>query len=85
VADLETEGRRVTQFLGLAWHEKQAGFYENSVERRLYSPTYHEVRQPVHSRSVGRWRNYQKYLEPILPALEPIAAPWDIRRARKWR
>src|SRR5262249_39934982 len=29
VARLEKEGRRVTEFLGLAWHDKQARFYEN--------------------------------------------------------
>ncbi len=71
VTDLESEGRRVTQFLGLQWHENQRMFFEGAKKRRLYSPTYHDVTQPVYSRSVARWRNYEKYLEPILPVLEP--------------
>jgi tetratricopeptide (TPR) repeat protein len=69
VADMEKEGRLVTGFLGLDWHGGQGRFHEKS--RRLYSPTYQDVTQPVYTRSVGRWRAYEKHLAPILPALEP--------------
>jgi len=71
VATLEKEGRRVTEFLGLAWDEGQARFYEKSRTKQLYSPTYQDVTRPVYSRSVARWRAYEKHLAPILPALEP--------------
>ena len=71
VADLQVEGRRVTEFLGLNWSEEQARFYEKSRKKQLYSPTYQDVTRPVYGRSVGRWRAYEKYLEPILPTLEP--------------
>jgi Flp pilus assembly protein TadD len=70
VADLEKEGRRVTQFLGLDWVEEQARFYEHGRKQRLFSPTYHQVTQPLNARPVGRWRRYEKYLAPILPLLE---------------
>jgi Flp pilus assembly protein TadD len=71
VADLEGEGRRVTQFLGLGWHEAQARFHEKSSKKQMYSPTYHDASQPVYSRSVARWHSYEKHLRPILPVLEP--------------
>ena len=71
VADLEKEGHRVTEFLGLAWDEAQARFYEKSQTKQLYSPTYQDVTRPVYSRSVARWRAYEKHLAPILPALAP--------------
>ena len=71
VADLEKEGRRVNEFLGLTWHEDQGRFYEKSRTKQLYSPTYQDVTRPVYSRSVARWRAYEKHLAPILPALEP--------------
>lgn len=71
VAGLEAEGRRVTEFLGLQWHEQQARFYEKSRAKQLYSPTYQDVTRPVYKRSVGRWQAYEKYLAPVLPALEP--------------
>jgi len=69
VADVEKEGRRATEFLGLDWHEEQKRFYQTN--RRLYSPTYHDVTRPVYTRSVGHWRAYEKHLAPILPLLEP--------------
>jgi hypothetical protein len=71
VADVEREGRRVTGFLGLAWDDQQSRFFEKSLRKQLYSPTYQDVTRPVYSRSVARWRAYAKHLEPILAALEP--------------
>jgi hypothetical protein len=29
------------------------------------------VKKPVYRGAMGRWRNYQKYLEPYLEKLEP--------------
>ncbi len=72
VLDLPGEGRRVTEFLGLTWHEGQARFYEKSASKQLYSPTYQDVTQPVYRRSLARWRAYEKHLAPILPQLEPF-------------
>jgi tetratricopeptide (TPR) repeat protein len=71
VANLQIEGRRVTEFLGLTWDEAQGRFYEKSRQKQLYSPTYQDVTRPVYKGSVARWRSYEKHLAPILPALEP--------------
>jgi tetratricopeptide (TPR) repeat protein len=71
IADVEKEGSKVTGFLGLSWHGQQVKFHEKSKRKQLYSPTYQDVTQPVYSRSVGRWRAYAKYLEPVQHALEP--------------
>ena len=71
VADLPAEGRRVAAFLGFEWDEVQTRFFEGSRAKHLYSPTYQDVTRPVYSKSVGRWRAYEKYLAPVLPVLEP--------------
>ncbi|HTB63300.1 MAG TPA: sulfotransferase, partial [Opitutales bacterium] len=71
VADMQKEGGRVTQFLGLEWHEGQARYYERNREKAVMSTNYSDVTQPVYKRSVGRWRAYERQLDPILPALEP--------------
>jgi tetratricopeptide (TPR) repeat protein len=71
VANLETEGRRVTEFLGLSWHQEQARFHEKSAKKQMYSPTYHDASQPVYARSVSRWRAYEKHLAAVQPILEP--------------
>jgi len=71
VADLEKEGRRVNEFLGLEWNQAQGRFHEKSSKKQMYSPTYRDASQPVYARSVARWRAYEKQLGPILPILEP--------------
>jgi hypothetical protein len=65
VADTETEGRRVTEFLGLTWHPAQASCHEAARARFVFSPTYSEVAKPVHNRAVGRWKHYAAALEPF--------------------
>jgi tetratricopeptide (TPR) repeat protein len=71
VANLEPEGRRVTEFLGLAWHPDQVRYYETARRKVLFAPTYHDVTQPVYKRAVGRWERYAKALEPIQSRLAP--------------
>jgi tetratricopeptide (TPR) repeat protein len=65
VAGTEAEGRRVTEFLGLAWHPAQARSDEAARARFVFSPTYNEVAKPVHNRAVGRWKHYAAALEPF--------------------
>jgi tetratricopeptide (TPR) repeat protein len=71
VADLEKEGKRVTEFLGLEWDPAQGQFHEKSSKKQMYSPTYRDASQPVYVRSVARWRSYEKHLGPVLSILEP--------------
>ena len=70
VGNLEAEGRRVTEFLGLPWHEDQGACHEAARRKLVFSPTYSEVAKPVHNRAIGRWRNYAAALEPLLPRLD---------------
>jgi tetratricopeptide (TPR) repeat protein len=72
VEDLETVARKTLDFLGLAWDARVLGFDEHARRKMVRSPTYADVTQPVYKRAVGRWRNYQKYLEPHLKKLEPF-------------
>jgi tetratricopeptide (TPR) repeat protein len=72
VEDLETVARRTLEFLGVSWDAKVLGFDEHARQKMVRSPTYADVTQPVYKRAVGRWRNYQKYLEPHMEKLEPF-------------
>jgi tetratricopeptide (TPR) repeat protein len=65
VNNLVEEGRRATEFLGLAWHPAQAHYHENARRKFLFAPTYHDVTQPVYRRAVGRWERYAEALEPL--------------------
>jgi Flp pilus assembly protein TadD len=62
VGGLEAEGRRVTEFVGLAWHEKQANYRESAGRKILHAPTYHDVAKPVYRSAMGRWEHYAEAL-----------------------
>jgi len=72
VNDLETVARRALGFLEVPWDERVLGFDEHARQKVVRSPTYAEVTKPVFKTAVGRWRHYQKYLEPHLAKLEPF-------------
>jgi tetratricopeptide (TPR) repeat protein len=72
VNDLEPVARKTLEFLDVPWNAKVLGFDEHARNKLVRSPTYADVTQPVYKRAVGRWRNYQKYLEPHLAKLEPF-------------
>lgn len=71
VSNLEPEGRRVTEFLGLPWHTNQAHHHTLAQPKFVFSPTYNAANQPVHTRAIGRWQNYSEALEPLQARLAP--------------
>jgi tetratricopeptide (TPR) repeat protein len=74
VRDQETISRQLLSALGLDWDPRVLKFDEHAREKLVRSPTYADVARPITNRAVGRWRNYQKYLEPCLPKLEKFVA-----------
>ena len=72
VNDLESVSRRVLGFLGVDWDERVLRFNEHAQNKVVRSPSSTEVTKPIFKTAVGRWRNYQKYLEPYLEKLEPF-------------
>jgi Flp pilus assembly protein TadD len=72
VADPPREMRRVLEFLGLDWDERVLRFHERSFSKGVRTPTYADVAQPIYTRSIGRWKNYARHLEPHLELLEPV-------------
>ncbi|MDB6023411.1 MAG: Sulfotransferase [Pedosphaera sp.] len=72
VEDLEGVSRRALEFLGVQWDECVLRFNEHARKKLVRSPTYADVAKPVTKGAVGRWRNYQKHLEPSLEALSPF-------------
>jgi hypothetical protein len=73
VADLEGQSRRLVDFLGLPWDPACLAFHQRSLG--VQTPSRWQVRQPVHTRSVGRWRNYDFALQPLLQVLRPETYP----------
>jgi tetratricopeptide (TPR) repeat protein len=67
VFDVEEQARRMLEFLDLPWDERCLRFYEN--QRRVATASEDQVRRPVYTSSVGRWKNYEKHLPELLAAL----------------
>ncbi|MDR3525921.1 MAG: sulfotransferase [Rhizomicrobium sp.] len=67
VADFEHEAKRIVEFCGLNWNAACLRFYEN--KRAVRTLSEFQVRRPLFSDSIGRWRAYQPWLGPLLDAL----------------
>ncbi|HWW02075.1 MAG TPA: sulfotransferase [Candidatus Acidoferrum sp.] len=72
VGDLEGVSRRVLGFLGLEWNPSVLRFDDHAKTKLLRCAIDEAVAKPIFKSSVGRWRHYQKYLEPCLEQLEPF-------------
>mgnify|MGYP001185219723 FL=1 len=67
VQDTEAQTRRVLEFCGLSWEPQCLKFYENKAPSTTASAT--QIRQPIYSRSLSRWRKYTDHLEELTQTL----------------
>lgn len=72
VANLPGTARRALELLGLAWDGAVLGYQQRAAKKQVLSPTYEAVTKPIYNSAIGRWRCYERYLEPALPMLEPF-------------
>lgn len=68
VADLEKQTRKVLDFCGLDWDPNCLNFHESDRAIRTASVT--QVRQPIYTGSVEKWRKYETQLQPLIRVLE---------------
>lgn len=75
VADQESWTRKIIEFLGLEWDERCLRF--DSTQRAVTTASYWQVRQKIYKTSIARWRNYERYVGPLmhLRESEPPVAP----------
>ena len=67
VADPEAFGREIVEFCGLKWNPKSLDFHKNRTSSFTFSEM--QVRRPLNSDGVGRWRYYASALAPLTEAL----------------
>jgi len=67
IHDQEKTSREMIEFCGLEWDDRCLQFYK--TDRDVATASYDQVRKPVYTSSLNRWKNYEKYLDPLREAL----------------
>ncbi len=63
ISNFEGSISDLLKFLDLSWSDKVSEFYKTSQKRGMIAtPSYNQVNQPLYSKSIGRWKNYEKEL-----------------------
>ncbi len=68
VADQEGESRRLIEWLGLPWEPACLEFHR--TQRSVRTASDIQVRKPIFSQSIGRWRHYTDTLRPLIEELK---------------
>jgi hypothetical protein len=64
VSDQEVHSQRLIEAVDLPWEECCLDFHTS--KRPVKTASSWQVRQPIHSKAVERWRRYEAYLQPII-------------------
>jgi tetratricopeptide (TPR) repeat protein len=67
VENLESEARRLLNFLNLPWHD--AVLTPHKTQRPVRTASVNQVRRPLYTTSTNRWRPHAPHLTPLLAAL----------------
>jgi tetratricopeptide (TPR) repeat protein len=85
--------RAVTQelltFCGLSWNERCMSFHQ--TRRAVQTASTVQVRKPISTQAIGRWRHYSSHLSPLFKALDlpftksgEIASKIDFKESSKY-
>lgn len=68
ILEQEKTTRQLIDFCGLDWDDRCLEFH--NTERFVFTLSYDQVRQPLYTHSLDRWKHYQKNLQPLRRLLE---------------
>jgi tetratricopeptide (TPR) repeat protein len=75
VNDVEREVRRLLEYCELPFEDACLRFYQ--TERPIRTASSEQVRQPIHNRSIGFWKNYEDQLRPLKDILAPVLQKYE--------
>jgi len=80
VAEPEIETQRLAQFCGLQWQPKCLDFHQRNDASYTYSRA--QVREPLNTKGIGRWRRYADRFAPCIDALvaNDVHLPDSVKR-----
>jgi hypothetical protein len=68
VSNPEENVRQILEFCDLEWNDNCMQFHK--VKRKMHTASYDQVRQPLNTKSVQRWRHYEKHLDDLKKGLD---------------
>ncbi len=71
VTDLESEARRLIAYCDLEWDPACLSFH--SMKRQVRTASLTQVRQPIYTSSIERWRRFEHELAPLIQVLSDNA------------
>ncbi len=74
IKDMRGEIEPLLSFLGVAWDDGLLNYHELAKNRIIRTPSAKQVIQKPYASSIGKWRHYEKQMQPILPLLNKWAA-----------
>lgn len=67
VRETESVGRKLLEFCGFEWNPACLDFHMSG--RFVNTASRDQVKQPVHTGSIERWRRYERHIQPLLHLL----------------
>lgn len=71
VADIDAQARALVAFAGLEWDDRCLAFHK--ADTQVSTISLWQVRQPIYSSSVKRWKAYEGHIAPLIDALGDLA------------
>ena len=76
VANTEAEARRLVDWCGMPWDDRCLRFYE--TKRSVNTASVQQVRQPIYTSSMGRWRKWEPFIQPLIAEIGDLEeAYWN--------
>ena len=79
ISNLRDESQKLASFLNLSWNKSMVK-YQRTVKNykgKIRTPSYNQVSEKLYSQSVYRWKKYNKYMNSILPIINPWIKYWN--------
>jgi len=60
--------KKILDYCDLEWNEDCLNFYKR--KKAVQTVSYAQVNEPIHRKSIQRWKNYEKHLQPLTKILK---------------
>ena len=72
VTDFEKTTKEIFNFLEIDWSDSTKNFYITAKKRlNISTPSHNQVTSPLNTRSISRWKNYEKEFKGLKNILDP--------------